>query len=109
MQNQDTPKPPAAADQTTDRVGVGRCDLLADDLLSSLPVTVHVHPGGEIWSNGIRYPKVSLAALRKVANQRDLKIRNYRCDATLSDAYVFSSANKNYPHKSVAENENPTP
>jgi hypothetical protein len=29
MQNQDTPKPPADSDQTTDGVGVGRCDLLA--------------------------------------------------------------------------------
>jgi hypothetical protein len=31
MQNQDTPKPPADSDQTPDRVGVGRCDLLAVD------------------------------------------------------------------------------
>jgi hypothetical protein len=29
MQNQNTPKPPADSDQTTDRVGVGRCDLFS--------------------------------------------------------------------------------
>jgi hypothetical protein len=31
MQNQDTTKPAADSDQTTDRVGVGRCDLLASE------------------------------------------------------------------------------
>jgi len=41
MQNQDAPKLPADSDQTTDMVGVGRCDLLAvireiDDVKATL-------------------------------------------------------------------------
>ncbi len=42
MQNQSTTKPPADSDQTTDRVGVGRCDLLAfSSILGGLLASGH--------------------------------------------------------------------